>query len=331
MCEASLLEISNILRSIQSTETNKLDLLKSFFTRYPLTHFSVIRYEKTGDNILHIAARLDYVNVIKFVLDKFGSEGVDIKNHDNKTPLHEAAQFSNVNSLKVLINYGANVNALKRSDWTCLMLACTRIKDENVNLGIVKILINNGAIVNYQNKDGWNAVHLINREPAPNILQYLIFNNADLKLITKNGRSALHIACLHMNMDNINILLKANVDINLKDNSGNSPLHEATASGCVDIIDSLLKKGADLLACNSADFTILHLAASICHMLTVKHIIAACNFPVNITNKSNITPLHCAGKNRNKIVYNYLKSVGADETIKDKFGRTPLNYLNGEI
>lgn len=332
MEEAPISEINNILRIIQvETETNCLNELINFFKRYPLMHFSLLRYQKTGDNVLHIAARLNYSNIIEYLLDKSGLECVDIKNNDNKTPLHEAAQFANLNSLKLLIRCGANVNAIKRGDWTCLMLSCTRIKHEDINLEMVRILMNNGAMINYQNKDGWSALHLIGREPAPNILQYLIDNNADLTLVTKNGRSVLHIACLHMNMDIIHILLRANVDINLKDKSGNTPLHEAAISGNIDIIDLLLAKGADLFACNSAEFTILHLAASICQLITVKHIIISCKVPVNTCNKSNVMPLHCAGKSRNKIVYDYLRSVGADETIKDKFGRTPLDYLNGDI
>jgi ankyrin repeat protein len=83
-----------------------------------------------------------------------GSKFLNVKNSEGKTPLHEAAQFLQFDVVKFLIdqnadrNVGQNVDktvgqnvveidALKRADWTPLMLAATRTGEDaaKVRLG----------------------------------------------------------------------------------------------------------------------------------------------------------------------------------------------------
>ncbi len=83
-----------------------------------------------------------------------GSKFLNVKNSEGKTPLHEAAQFLQFDVVKFLIdqnddrNAGQNVertvgqnvveiDALKRADWTPLMLAATRTGEDaaKVRLG----------------------------------------------------------------------------------------------------------------------------------------------------------------------------------------------------
>ena len=76
-----------------------------------------------------------------------GSKFLNVKNSEGKTPLHEAAQFLQFDVVKFLIdqngdrNVGQNVDrtvgqnvveidALKRADWTPLMLAATRTGED---------------------------------------------------------------------------------------------------------------------------------------------------------------------------------------------------------
>lgn len=95
---------------------------------------------------------------------------------------------------------GANVNVVKRADWTPLMLACTKQDVE-----VVKALVSNGADLGFVNKDGWTCLHLAAREGNVQILDTLLkscnceaenaVSSGQLKeRKSRNGRKAIHIA-----------------------------------------------------------------------------------------------------------------------------------------
>lgn len=85
---------------------------------------------------------------------------------------------------------GVEIDALKRADWTPLMLACTK-NNENV----VRDLVENGANLLLQNKDGWTSFHLACREGDVSIVSYLLSVNPEVwKTSSKNGRTPLHTA-----------------------------------------------------------------------------------------------------------------------------------------
>lgn len=95
------------------------------------------------------------------------------------------------------------MNALKRADWTPLMLACTKTD----KLDTVRLLLDNKAIVECQNKDGWTAMHIACREGTLDVFRLLRDSNADIFNKTKNGRNTLHIAALHGNQAIVEDLL----------------------------------------------------------------------------------------------------------------------------
>lgn len=168
----------SVLKEIQY---GQMSLLKDTKIKYPEFHWNVIYYEKTGDSILHIASQHGYKHIIHYLLTEFIPCAVDIKNRDDKTPLHEAAQFAQFDSILELCSFGANVNAIRRGDWTPLMLACTKIKND-VNYNIVAKLVHEGAHINIQNKDGWTCAHLLAREGCIKIYNYLISNGLNVSL-----------------------------------------------------------------------------------------------------------------------------------------------------
>ena len=62
---------------------------------------------------------------------------------DKKTALHVAAKNGHVDVAKVLIQNGADVNAVEKDKWTALHLAA-----RNGHVDVAKVLIQNGADVN---------------------------------------------------------------------------------------------------------------------------------------------------------------------------------------
>ena len=135
---------------------------------------------KTGDNVLHALCRDDggRLEMLAFIVDLCGKSACGLGNFDGKTPLHEAAQFKNEPAVAYLLERGVEVDALKRADWTPLMLACTKAGND----AVVAALLEGGADPALQNKDGWTAFHLAARaaEEGTGVLEVLLRYNGSL-------------------------------------------------------------------------------------------------------------------------------------------------------
>ena len=135
---------------------------------------------KTGDNVLHALCRYGgRPDMFEFIVDLCGDGAIlGLGNFDGKTPLHEAAQCKNEPVVAYLLERGVEVDALKRADWTPLMLACTKSGNE----GVVAALLEAGADPALQNKDGWTAFHLAARaeEEGTGVLEVLLRNDGRL-------------------------------------------------------------------------------------------------------------------------------------------------------
>lgn len=130
--------ISNILSEICKGEKKTIEFSK----KNPNFHWSNVIIPRTKETPLHLAAQFGHTEIVSFLLNEFDPKIVDIRNIDNKTPLHEAAQFGRFDCVKILVDCGADIDAIKRSDWTPLMLACT--KPESNYKDIVEYLGNKG-------------------------------------------------------------------------------------------------------------------------------------------------------------------------------------------
>ena len=166
-------------------------LIKDFYCELPL-HKAVFHSE-----------------VLRFLLKKgiYKKEHLNEKEEYGNTPLHFACEEGIVESVKLLIDFGANVNVENDQGLTPLDKACARGDVE-----IVKMLVKAGAKVNVPDH---------------------------------NGRILLHDACRRGLLEIVKILVEAGADVNKQDIEGNTPLHLACKSGREEVVEYLLKVGAD--------------------------------------------------------------------------------------
>ena len=312
-------EIAKILKQAQSGDLTAITNLQQ---RSPHFHWSSLKYQDSGDTLLHCAARLGHLSTVEYLLS-YTPSGVDCKNNDDKTALHEAAQFSQPAVVRLLLEKGAQINALKRADWTPLMLACTK-----KCLETVRVLVENGGLINYCNKDGWTCMHLAAREGSGAIFGLLVEKGGDCGVRTNNGRSVLHVAALHGSLEVVEVLLKVGLDVNARDNCGNTPLHEGVLGRHVEVCRRLIENGADLHCTNNVDFSLLHLASSAGYSDVVEFIVKELGFDVNVKNCNGFTGLHCAARKGQRGTYELLIRLGCKEDTRDQFGRMALDYLN---
>lgn len=291
-------------------------------------------YGKTKDHLMHVIAQLGRSEFMIEIIQRCPDMKIlEICNSDGKTPLHEAAQFSKVDIVRILLQQNVKIDPIKRADWTPLMLACTKVGPESQS--IVQMLLNHSADFNLQNKDGWTPFHLAAREGDVEIMQILLEKNRQIVLTTsKNGRTPLHTACLHGRIEAVKLILLQNFDDSppidlITDSCLNLPIMDTVRAGSVEILELLTERNPlsiyqkDILSRNT-----LHIAAETGNGNIVQHLIEYHGMKAN-DNSSSTSPLHWAAKQGQDQVILILLNLGANPHAFDSAKRTPLTLAIG--
>lgn len=104
------MEVSNLRRYIASDDVE-------FFKACPQAK-EVLRFRhlKSGDTAAHFASRFGSIKVLEYLIDNLKAD-MEVSNNDGKRPLHEAAQFSREDCVRVLLKHHVQIDPLKRADW----------------------------------------------------------------------------------------------------------------------------------------------------------------------------------------------------------------------
>jgi ankyrin repeat protein len=138
-----------------------------------------------------------------------------------------------------------------------------------VNYNYIKMLIDHGADINAVDNSGNTVLHAaikteINKDN--DCIKMLLDHGADINAVDNSGKTMLHAAFESFNGENyicIRILLDHGANINAVDNSGNTMLHAAFINfwrSNYNFIKMLLDHGADINAVNNFGETALHAA-----------------------------------------------------------------------
>ncbi|XP_054286239.1 protein phosphatase 1 regulatory subunit 16A-like isoform X2 [Macrosteles quadrilineatus] len=226
--------------------------------------------------LLEAASRNDIAEVER-LLEKGVSP--DSTNEDGLTALHQCCIDDNEEMMKLLLQYGANVNAEDSEKWTPLHAAATC-----GHLHLVRYLIASGADLLAVNADGNMAYDICEDEAAlehiesemarRGVTQQLIDETraltetqmladltqaaaagADLELHDDHGATPLHIAAANGYLRVVEFLLDQHVSTDVKDNDDWQPVHAAACWGHLEVVELLVHNGADLNARTKHDET----------------------------------------------------------------------------
>ncbi len=171
-------------------------------------------------------------------------------------PLHAMVEANKKDLLKIMIEYGADVNKIVNNHGeTLLFTAC-----ESRNLGLVKYLIEQGADVNKENDGRKTPLFAACKSRNIDIVKYLIEQGADVNKVSNYDKTPLFEAYESGNIDIVKYLIEQGADVNKEDTYGETLLFEVCESGNIDIVKYLIEQGVDVNKVSNYDKTPLDLS-----------------------------------------------------------------------
>jgi len=233
------------------------------------------------------------------------------------TPLHHAAAFGSLTTLKFLLDAGAEVNAQNRRASTPLHWA---IRDE----AKVRMLLERGAGVNTKQADGrtplYQAASLGNGDV---ILRLLLDKGGDPNLATSNGQTPLMAASGRGNVGAMRLLIAKKASINARNGAGATALMAAAASREPRAVQLLLESGADATVLTKRHESAMANAATAGVTETVQLLLDR-GVDVNAPDDRGYSPLMyaAASESMNSGVVKMLLAKGANPNVSGE-GETP--------
>ncbi|KAG8189125.1 hypothetical protein JTE90_028664 [Oedothorax gibbosus] len=310
------------------------------------------------------------VKVSRLLLLAGANPNLIIPNLDNMSLLSVASQNGFLEMVSMLIEFGADVNALSSSSFGALALAC-----QKGFLDIVRLLVANGAKINQMDHEGkcpaihaasqghldilmflfqcdWpmdqNARPLANHIRLSEVVQCSLVAAAhnghyhvceyilDLPGIQINdhdhltGHSALTAASSSGHLQCTNVLIRRGASVSAANHQGEPPILCAASNGHWEVTEKLLMHGATPEAVNLMGRTALMVAAMGGH--PVLELLLSKGASTETVDKEGLTALSWACLKGHYQAAQCLLTHGADTNSADKSGRTPLDFaaFNGD-
>ena len=268
---------------------------------------------------------------------------------EGKTSLIIAVGNSYIDTAKILIENGANINAVDIEGWSALSYAVNngdieiakllltnkaKIKDElfiaikspivESSINIMKLLIDNKANINYTDEDEFTPLNIAIESGDMELTKFLITNGANVNSLMQDGVSLIGYAIAQNNMDLLQILIEngANVNYTGGDSWANTPLQTASRLGLDNVVRILLTRNVDINAVDINGNTALHTAALNSQLSVVKLLLEK-NPSLDIQNKVGNTALHLAVISGNIDIVGELVLKGANTRIRNNDGKYP--------
>lgn len=319
----------NVSHNIVNRTDKDTDILNDRLIRtdeLSILHAFKLKYDiKDPQNrtSLHIAAEAGCIDAVNLLLDI----GSDCNSRDNKgtSPLWIACSYGHVQIVESLLCSGIEVyvNYPDLNDDTPILIAAS-----NGYFDIVEKLANTkGLDINHVNSHGVSPLKAAASRGYVNIVLLLISKGANIYVSDYDGVTPLRAACMKGHSDVVKALIVRDADVNAADKNKCSPLYIASMYGHISIVKQLVKANAEVNSLNCANGTSpLWIASKYGHLEVVQFLLDRAHASPDLLEKgTKRSALHVAIRDRREAVALILVKY-CDVDLLDKDGRSPVSY-----
>ena len=236
------------------------------------------------------------------------------------TPITRAARDRDLETVKRLIDAGADLESMDRQRFTALRFA--------VGLGVpevAKALLDAGADPDCKKGNPDTPLMFACITDQLDTVKALLAAGADPNRRRPDSATALYLATAHGKTEMVKLLLESGAEASLPVGGGIAALHVSTENGAEPIVQALLAAKADVDARREGGITPLMLAAGRGYTNIVKALLAA-KADANAADDRGHTPLFFAIESGKPAVVQALLAAGADVSATNKAGLSPLQF-----
>ena len=163
--------------------------------------------------------------------------------------LFDMVLYNDFETLKIIINYGLNLNIKDERGYTPLMHLVEdglRLKEKRERESFLERLVyflKYRVNVDIQDNDGKTVIHKAVMSNDLIVVEKLLTKKADLSIKDNHGRTALHHTQWHGNYKIARWLIASGADINMPDSSGFTLLNYAAIFGHTKLVVALIASG----------------------------------------------------------------------------------------
>src|SRR5262245_60331607 len=153
------------------------------------------------------------------------SDAANARDAAGSTLLHHAAAFGSIDTMKLLLDAGADVNAANRRRSTPLHWS---LHDE----AKVRLLLSRGAAINAKQVEGRTPLYIAaSMGQGASLVNLLLENSANPALATANGMTPLMATSVRGDVEAMTLLVDKNADVNTRNGAGETALMFAATNG----------------------------------------------------------------------------------------------------
>ena len=245
----------------------------------------------------------------------------NVIDEEGNTPLHYTAKNGHVESTQLLLEAGAEKDAIDFSMMTPLHWATS-----NSHLAVVHLLIEARADRNPAMQGGKTPLHLAVEKDNLEVAQLLLEARANQNQTENGGQTPLHLAAEKGHVGLVRLLIGAGAQKDLTEKNERTPLHFAAKMGHLDVVRLLVEAGAEKDLRGPLRQTPLHLAAENGYLDVVRLLVEA-RANIDLAGKRGKSPLDCADTQGQVDVVQFLIDADAKRHDFKVFGGSGIDLL----
>jgi len=163
---------------------------------------------------------------------------VDIRCLWERTPLHAASLHGTIDTVRWLLDHGANPNSRQDDYWTPLHLTAWKGR-----VKVAQVLLERNADIHSRSDDGRVPLHMASEFGHPDVVRLLLERGADADACDNERSTPLHLASSNGRVEVVRLLLEHGVNSDAEDIGGLAPFQIASICGRDEITRLLMEHG----------------------------------------------------------------------------------------